>query len=312
MNSSFARVTVVMVTFLLLGATPAAVAAHQKQFSVMPWMCLERCGFNSSQVMDHVATLKRHRHIIHRVAYHWMDLQADGTFSSPGWTDVGPALREFGVETYGMLTSWSLPGIRQVIYNTTAATQLVTNLARAAVREGMAGINFDWEPMHQPANATDAKHLADFFVLARKVAFHATNGSSLKMTLCISTWNHIWNYSELSHAMTVQPGTSEGNSAGPTWFPTGELMTMNTYTANDKAFTSGLHMSIRDIANTTLVVGLYSHNNHDPLQKMNSTEVAFRMGALAVEGICRIAIWATPLPEWWWPQLEQFKERCLQ
>ena len=299
-------VTPLLVATLMTIAADAEVLNPRGNFSIMPWMCLERCGSNATEVQRQINTLAKYPTIINRVSYEWWDLGPSGTLINNGFTDPAPQLRAQipTVQYYGMVTTVDLTWIREVIYNATNAANFITKISQHAVTRGMAGINFDWEP-NTDGNATDAQAYAEFFYQARKTAFHATNYSNLTISVDVGSWNQLWNWSALSMAMS-KPYTCPTTGLIA---PSGEVVPMATYTYDDSLFIPRLKQSVEQVTDHTLVVGLMTWTGN-VTQLMNKVDVSYRMGALATLDICHIAIWLVPLPDLWFNFLGDLVARC--
>lgn len=288
----------VLATLLLLNCSQINAAG-----SVMPWMCLERCGANATTIAAHIDDLRRHRAVIDSVSFEWLDLGPQGSVIDNNFTDVAPTLNTFA-KTFGMITTVNLTYIRQCIFNKSAATSFLVQVANRAVAKNLTGINFDWEPNDASGSAgtNDAIAYANFLLLARQIMTSISATRPIVVSADVAEWTAILsNWTAVSAAMSAAISNA----------PLGAVIPMSTYTYDNDLFISRLQKAVKEIDVNVLRVGLMTWTDNNP-PVMNRTEIEFRFGALAYANICRIAIWVVPIPDIWWKPLSDFKARCSE
>ena len=298
----FPLLVVSVVVLFAANEAAAAAATSPRPFpasGAMPWMCLERCGFNSSDISAQLAQLKSQSpSIVTAVSYEWGDLGSNGTFIFNGFTSVSKRVAEFAV-SIPMLTTVRLSYIRQ-LFETSVAEKFALQVVEAAKREGnIDGFNFDFEPTDDSPSQDDAIGYANFLRTARKV-FWAEG--KMFLTVDVAEWSSIWNWTLINAALTepfLEPSLDT---------PVGYLVTMSTYANGAATFVERLQVALATISPRALVIGLDVWHS-DPAQ-MNATSVAFRIGALAAAGVCRVGVWQVPIPTFWAEQLALLFRIC--
>jgi hypothetical protein len=304
----------------------------------MPWMCLERCGFNQSAIYDQLAALREQARslpvpAVTAVSFEWGDLGPNGTFIFNGFTSVSGQVTDFGAAAVPMVTTVSLQYIRQ-LFNEETAENFASAIVFAALREPgkISCINFDFEPTDTSPTQNDAIGYAAFLRTARRVLW--TKGNIL-VSVDVAEWSAIWNWTLINEALTEPMLLSSASSplaalnrkkislsAPPSMLtsettsltlaegtPPGYLVTMSTYATGNALFTERLQEALRFISPSALIVGLDVWHS-DPTV-MNQTQVNFRFSQLAKAGVCRVGVWQVPVPSFWVAELRALGKRCL-
>jgi hypothetical protein len=77
--------------------------AHGQPRRVMPWMCLERCGFNTTQIVEQLKQLNEHRNVITAVAFEMFNLGPNSTLITNELFNPLPAIKSMGFDSYAMV-----------------------------------------------------------------------------------------------------------------------------------------------------------------------------------------------------------------
>jgi len=83
-----------MVALALYLLAAASCSAHR---IVLPWMCLERCGGNSSSIASALDDIEHHSTISSAVAFEKYNLGANSQLVLNNLTDVEIPLRQAGI-----------------------------------------------------------------------------------------------------------------------------------------------------------------------------------------------------------------------
>jgi hypothetical protein len=300
--SIFALLALFALTSTFAESTVFSTRPYPKA-GAMPWMCLERCGFNSSEISHQLAQLEAQANAsgVTSISYEWGDLGPNGTFIFNGFTSVSERAAKFAVSV-PMLTTVRLAYIRQ-LFDTEVAENFVTAVVQAALRESnIDGFNFDFEPTDDSPSQADAIGYANFLRIARRVFWEQ---GKMFLTVDVAEWSTVWNWTLINSALT-EPLSLPATRVS---VPVGLLVTMSTYATSDSIFVERLQKAIQIVSPNALVVGLdVWHSDPD---EMNRTQVAYRIGALAAVGVCRVGVWQVPLPIFWVEQLTAFFQTCI-
>jgi hypothetical protein len=226
--------------------------------------------------------LKTHANIISAISYEAYILQSDGTFTRrPGVTDITEDLKALGVELWPMITSTNINNMRKLFSNPDPFITEAVNLATAL---NITGYNIDFEPTS--ATTDDAYNYANFL---NKLA-NALHSVNKKLSVDIATWSLIWNYDLLAESKIDI------------------IYDMSTYAGRFETFYTNLNNAISKIPLSKLGIGLETLNpNTGETSPFTEEEIEARLRSIIKSNVNRIAIWRTPLPDYWWPLLEDFK-----
>jgi len=252
---------------------------------VTTWMCLERCGDNSSMIAYELEQIKTNLQLISGVSFEMYNLGPNSTLLKNNLTLVGPTLVEFGIETYPMISSYPYPPdfidwMRQVFKN---PNPFLFSVVTECFNYGFTGINVDWEPT-VGGTEQDAIDYANFLTyISRKL-----HQFGLKVTVDIAHWNQIWNWTLLSN--------SEVDN----------LFLMDTYTGNFTYFEKYLSKAVNTIDEKKLGIGLESVNDDNHNLPYTEEELKERFNLIKQYDINQIDIWDMPIPDIWWPFISEF------
>jgi len=110
------------------------------------------------------------------------------------------------------------------------------------------------------------------------------------LTVDIATWNPIWNLSAIAATDVYK------------------LNYMETYTANWTLFEIELKKGLTYIGLDKLGVGLMTRDGENLSQWLPQADVLQRFDALTKAGVTEVDIWDTPLPEFWYPIIQQWEK----
>lgn len=254
---------------LILGLAVANIVLGERVVQV--WFCLERCGYNRTDALDQLDTLRAYNRTVTHVSMEKWDLGDNGAIIDNGFTDLVPEVKAAGFHPIAMVTTVKLARMVTLFAQPAA---FIDRLANLAIDDGFAGVDFDFEP-----NTAATEHQAALYARFLSDVTRTFNAKGLTVAADIAAWNTIWNMSMLGETSTNM------------------LTTMSTYTTSYSLFEAAYEASARDIDAKQLVVGLESDNGMKP------DGVAARFAFLKQAGICRVSVWQSPLPEFWWPHL---------
>jgi len=140
----------------------------------------------------------------------------------------------------------------------------------------------DWEPS-TVATPEDAQNYAQYL---EKMAT-SLHAHGIQVTVDIASWSGIWNWTALA-ATSVD-----------------RLITMDTYTNNFTTFASHLDRAVAAFGLSHLGVGL-STTDLSKNSTLPQAEVTKRFNMLIQYGVQEVDIWDMPIPDFWWPLLDQF------
>jgi len=251
---------------------------------VMPWMCLERCGANTTEIEKNLQEISKIRDLLAAVSYERYNLGANSTLILNNLTDPTEKIQSFGLQTFPMVSSYPYPPqfltwMRQVFQN---PDPFINAMIEAGTKFKYTGWNLDWEPT---VNGT-AEDALNYAVFLNSAALKLQEKGML-LTVDVATWNPIWNLSAIA-ATNVN-----------------RMMFMSTYTGGWTTWQHMLDIAVSKIGLEKLGVGLDTHN---PGTKdlLTEAQVRERFSALSKAGVLEVDIWAMPLPDYWIPILQEF------
>jgi hypothetical protein len=275
--------------FIAFSLITAASAAAR---FVMPWMCLEDCGFTAAQIDQQLAQLATPAAFTAAAFEDW-DLQDGLVVKKSRRSQVSDRLAALGLGAHAMIVSWNLDDIRAAMAAPGAFAASVATLLLASERN-VTGVNLDWEPHGSNPPVGPAPTAADgaafaAFVDTFAAAMHALQ-PPIEVSVDIATWTPFWNYSLL------------GATAAD------YLMDMESYNADLGFFEKQVAFAQARVPADKLVVGLATTHESGPDRgkPFNDTELGWRFDFLRARGVRKIAIWDTPLPPNWMPFIEKF------
>lgn len=286
------------------GVSAGASAGGGPRF-VMPWMCLEDCGYNASAIAAQLAQLATPG-VFTAAAYEDYDLALDGTVTkAKPRSRVSGAVKALGLQSHAMIVSWDMDAIRAVFAAPATFVDSVDAHILAVEGANVTAINLDWEcvPARRapPAVSTPASHFppstpcrphgtappvgpvptpADGVAYVDFLNFFADSmhQRGVLVSVDIATWSAFWNYSAIGQTRVDY------------------VCDMESYTPSFPAFQKQVAFAQAVLPPAKYVVGLENHN-------FNETEVRDRFEVLKSAGLRQVAIWSTPMPDRWIPYL---------
>ena len=248
----------------------------------MPWMCLERCGWNTSSITSHLASIKSHASLLTGVSFELYNLGANGTLVlNSDLTAVTKPLQQLGLETYPMISSYPYPPqflswMRQLWDPTLPyGNSFIAQLHHETAVHNYTGWNVDWEPAHGDPTEEDAVAYARF--LDRLVE----ELPGTKITVDISSWSKLWNWTVLADTKVHR------------------VITMSTYANKLSTFSRYLERGMSTFGRAQLGVGL-STLNLATNETMKEDAVRQRFQLMREYSVQEIDIWKMPIPDFWW------------
>jgi len=260
----------------------------------MPWLCLEKCGDNSTKIQNDLKNIKQNSNDLTGVSFELYHLGPNSAFVNDHLTPVTSFLQNLGLETYPMIDSciWNttvnqciypqnfLDWMRQVFAQPNGFIQAAV---QDAVTYGYTGYNVDWEPT-EDGNSQDAVNYCAFLELfATKL-----HGVGKKLNVDIASWNPIWNWTAISQSSV------DG------------IFLMSTYAGNFETFQHFLKKAITEIDMNKLGIGLETVNEDNNDLPFTPDELAERFNLVISTGVKEIDIWRTSIPDNWWPFIRAF------
>eukprot|EP01006_Ploeotia_vitrea_P060021 TRINITY_DN75169_c0_g1_i1.p1 TRINITY_DN75169_c0_g1~~TRINITY_DN75169_c0_g1_i1.p1 ORF type:complete len:291 (+),score=129.49 TRINITY_DN75169_c0_g1_i1:3-875(+) len=253
--------------------------------TVMPWMCLQRCGRTEKQIKASLASFKERRDLVSAVSFEMYNLGADGALvlNSDLYPVVGP-LTQMGVQTFPMVSSYPYPPqfldwMRALWTNQEVGDRFIDQLVTQAKQYQHSGYNIDWEPTSRNATLEDAQQYAAFL---DRMAQQLKQRANLRVTVDISSWSNIW------HNWTALADTAVDR-----------VITMSTYTNNFTTFSTNVKRGVDQIGVDKLGVGLASYNLATN-QSFSLAEVKERFALIAQLDVQEVDIWRAPIPAAFW------------
>ena len=267
-------------------------------YYIQPWMCLQRCGFNSTDIDSHLQQIQNYHQqgLITSISFEKYNLGPNGTLvHDDDLENVTPILQTYnGLELWPMISSYPYPPqfltwMRQLFINETLANEFINECKQQAIQYNYNGFNVDWEPQSGPQpTKQDAIDYASF-LNKFSIEMHSINK---KLSVDVATWSLLWNLTLLSQTELDY------------------IITMNTYTNHYKTWLNALNEDINDIGNNwnnKLVVGLSTTNLSNKDDKpFSENQLQIRFDTLIDKGVDKIGIWDMPLQSDWQSFLTQF------
>lgn len=263
---------------------------------VMPWMCLEDCGFNASDIASQIQQLSAPGVFTH-ASPEALDLCANGTACRKSHrSDVSGALKAAGLGVHAMVVSWNLDDIRAAFAAPEAFIESIESLLLEE-EPSVTGVNLDFEPhgSNPPVGpvptAADATAYAEFLNIFAD-AMHARS-PRIEVSVDIATWTKFWDYA-LLNATRVD-----------------YLCDMESYNADIDFFRRQVQFARAHIDADKYVCGLETTHDSGPDagKPFNETELSWRFDFLEENGVSKVGIWDTPLPALWLPFVTSFLGR---
>jgi len=246
---------------------------------VMPWMCLERCGDDSTVIAQQMSSIHEHLHHLTGVSFELYNLGPNSQLVVNNFTSVGEQLKSWGLETFPMVSSYPYPPdflnwMRQLFKNPYP-------FINAAIKEikmrGFSGFNLDFEPT-TTGTSEDASNYARFLSTFASELHHINK----ILTVDVANWNAVWNLTEISHSKVDR------------------IFTMDTYTTNLTTYQRVFKRDVEQVNNMEkLGIGLQIYSFSDE-------EIKERFDMITKYDVREIDIWKMGIPDNWWPFIDSF------
>lgn len=280
---AFMNMLVALSVVLCFVSMISPVVAGKKR--VMTWLCLEFCQESQETIQKNIQQILEHKSIFDAVSFEKYTLGPNSTLVDNNLTVVSPRIVSMGLEAWPLLSSYPHPPefidwMRTVFKH---PQPFIESCIREAHKNHYVGYNLDWEPTDDVVTEDGAAYAQFIDVFAKEL-----HRAGLQLTVDIATWSPIWNYTMIANTH-VDRGIS-----------------MGTYTATDSSFAKQMTNLTSAFESNRAGVGLMTVNasSNDPLPL---SEVQFRMDSIVASGATEIDIWSSPVPEEWFPLLQEFK-----
>ena len=214
--------------------------------AVFPWLCLERCGDNSSAIDYQLAQLRANKSVFTGAAWEDYNLGPNVTLVKNNLTQIASRMAELGfADRWAMVSSYPYPPqfltwMRQVFADPVPFINACLDAIRS---EMLTGFNIDWEPTSgggaPDPTEEDAQAYAAFLDRFSR-ALHSAG--PYQVSVAVATWSEIWN-------LTALAGTAVDYIA-----------TMSTYTGNLTTWEAQFAHARQAIPLSKLVIGLETVN----------------------------------------------------
>eukprot|EP01084_Bolivina_argentea_P243362 408002_1 len=269
--------------------------SNSASYYIQPWMCLQRCGFNTTDINLHLEQIQNYSQqgLINSISFEKYNLGPNGTLILDNDLDnVTPQLQTINnIELWPMISSYPYPPefltwMRQLFNNETLCDQFIDQCKQQAKTYNYNGFNVDWEPQTGPQpTEQDAINYA-LFLNKFAQEMHSINK---QLSVDIGSWNLLWNLTLISQTEIDY------------------IITMNTYTNHYKTWLNALNEDMQQINNWNdkLVVGL-STFNLSAKKPFSENQLQMRFDILQEYNIHKIGIWDMPLQSDWQHFLTEF------
>jgi len=255
-----------------LGAPPSRL--------VMPWMCLEDCGFSKAQIAAQLQQLATPG-VFTDASYEDYDLSPEGLVTKfSARSRVSGDVAALGLGSHAMIVSWFTNSTRAALAAPEAFVASVVSLILDVERSNVTALNLDFEPngAANPPGPEPTPADAVAYAAFLNVVADAMHARGVKVGVDIATWSPFWDYSLL-------------NSTRVDW-----LFDMESYQAPQAGFEKAVLHAQQFLSADKYVCGLETH-------PFNSTELAQRFAFLRERNVGRVAVWSSPMPAEWLPYL---------
>jgi len=239
----------------------------------MPWMCLNFCGEN---IKGDLQSIGEHKEALTGISWEDYEIGPNGLMERENLTSVNQKIREFSLQNFPMISSGSLEQVRQLL---DVSDAFISDAVSKSVAFGYFGYNIDFEP-NDTATNEDAQNYANFLTDFAD-ALHSVGK---QLTVDIADWNPFWNFSLLAQT-TVD-----------------RLITMDTYDSNYTNYVLLLEQEVQIFGVDKLGIGFDCSDYNQTTEELQN-----RFNILAEYNIQEIDIWVMPIPDFWWPFIEKFK-----
>jgi len=289
LHISLALLALALVSATLALRSGPAPAGGEHRVALV-WMCLERCGSNTSEIesqLRQIGALVRERALT-AVNFELFNLGPNSTLVENNFTAVAGRLRALGVTSRrAMVSSYPYPHdfIDWMRALFASPEPFITSALAAAQRPGLTGFDVDFEPT-TPAAPADAAAFAGFLDLFAK-RLH-THGLTLQVD--VAPWSSIWNLTAIGQT------------------DVDVMMQMGTYTGNWTAWQRAFASSIGQVPLAKVAIGLETvdpsvRTNPPPLSPLQLQQ---RFAAIEAALVPAVGLWQAPVPRGYVPFLRRY------
>jgi len=243
--------------------------------TVMPWMCLERCGEKIDA--DLAAILEAGPEVFPSVSIEAYDLDYGASIKDCGYSRVGPKLVANKINVQPMITTANINKLRDLWKDPKGFIAQAMGVARNN-SNWITGFNIDFEPEGgETPTHEDAANFADFVDLFGK-ALHA---EGFYLTVDIANWCTLFEDDLLAKTDVDR------------------FITMSTYSV-------GLERFEEIVKDKAAAYGAKAGIGLSTSYGWSASDVQQRLEIVKNANIDTFAIWQAPVPQDWWPYLKSF------
>mmetsp|Transcript_15534 Transcript_15534/g.23301 ORF Transcript_15534/g.23301 Transcript_15534/m.23301 type:complete len:285 (+) Transcript_15534:37-891(+) len=266
-----------------------SLCSCRPQKNVLVWMCLERCGGNSTTIHQNVQQVQQlvQSQLLNEVAFELFNLGPNSTLVSNNLTDINNILKHQvpSVSRYAMVSSYPYPDqfidwMRQLFANPQPFT---AHCIEEMHTRQLDGFNIDFEPS---TGATQADGIA-YAQWLNQFSLDIQQAGG-RVSADVASWSPIWNLTDI--------GSSSINT----------VLTMSTYTGTFSSFERALNQAQTDIPAQKLAIGLQTTNTQTNAPYTDQ-ELSQRFDLLIKNNVQALGIWLAPIPKNWIPYLKDFQ-----
>jgi len=285
MRSSLPLFTVGFIVSLIISPITSSITSltSSSNFFLMPWMCLERCGDNSTDIQYQIQQLTVNISKFTGVSFEDYNLGPNSTLIKNNLTQVASLIPNT-LQRWAMVSSYPYPPeflywMRDVFAN---PQPFINSCLAAAQTENLTGFNIDWEPTSGNGAPTPTPEDTINYSQFLHTFSQAMHQHGLLTSVDVATWSPIWNYTLIGQTDIDY------------------ICTMGTYTSDDTTWYNQFNYGIQNLPTEKYVVGLEIDDN------INTTSLQYRFQAIKQANIRQIAIWRMTLPDFWWSFIDTF------
>lgn len=283
------RTIILLFSFLLPGcclptsSSSSSSSSSAPPFFLMPWMCLERCGDNSTVIQYQLQQLTVNISKFTGVSFEDYNLGPNSTLIKNNLTQVA-SLIPSTLQRWAMISSYPYPPdflywMRDVFTN---PQPFIDSCLAAAKTEKLSGFNIDWEPTDGNGAPVPTKEDAVSYAQFLQTFTVAMHQHGILTSVDVATWSPIWNYTLIGQTDIDY------------------VCTMGTYTSPWNTWQEQFQYGLANLPKEKYVVGLEIDDS------INSTDVQLRFQAIQQANIHQIAIWRMTIPDFWWSFIDNF------
>jgi len=245
--------------------------------TVMPWMCLERCGEDIDTDLAEIIRLGPSVYPV--VSIEAYDLDWGASITDCGYSRVGPQLVNAGIKVQPMITTANIDKLRELWQDIPGFVDKAMAVARSN-KDWISGFNVDFEPeTGDPPTEKDAWNFANFVDLFARALHQEGFNLTVDIAGCFSLFDN-----------DLLAST-----------PVDRFITMSTYAVGIDDFKAIVKALYNQYYGPKLGVGLCTGTG------MTADQIQSRLDYVRLfDDIDYIGIWDTPVPSEWTPVIKAF------